>query len=150
MSTKHATRLTLLLSGFFALILFAGCDKLSPSPEEQAVQFLTGMGNRYWHIKDIYVNGVKTTLTTSQAQYTKTYTRKPFSDAETGTFTDSDGMAGTWKLNNPTQLTEIITNGRLGNDTIVNTITKLGAYEIDMFYTGKATGDKVRTVYFGY
>lgn len=131
--------------------LFTSCGKdTSISAEEQATQYITGTGNRYWHIRDIYINGVKVVLTNNQLQYTKTYTRKPFSDDYSGTFTDSDGMAGTWRLDGTTQLIETITNSQTGSVTITNTINKLSYSEIDMTYTDAVSGDKVRMVYFGY
>ncbi|NCI46807.1 hypothetical protein [Sediminibacterium soli] len=127
-----------------------GCSKKEDiDPEEKVMQYITGMGNRYWYIKEIYVNGTRVTLTSGQQKYTKTYTRKPFTDDHTGTFVDSDGMQGLWKLTDLRTLTEIITNNPGGNTTIVNTINKLSANEIDLGYTG-ANNDKVRLVYFAY
>jgi hypothetical protein len=132
-------------------MLFTACGKdTSISAEEQLTQYITGMGNRYWHIKDIYINGVKVVLTNNQLQYTKTYTRKPSSDDYSGTFTDSDGMAGTWRLDGTTQIIETITNSQTGSVTLTNTINKLSYSEIDITYTDAVSGDKVRMVYFGY
>ena len=68
---------TTFLTILICSILFVGCSK----PQEDVVpadvkvaRLLTGLGNRYWHLKEVYVNNVPQTLSDPQKTYTKTYT----------------------------------------------------------------------------
>jgi hypothetical protein len=92
------TAFTLLFISLF--ILFTGCSKgpdLIPiSDEEQLAKYLTGDGNRVWHLTAVYQNDLLQTLTAAQLQYTKTFTLTPGHKLE-GTFTDND-IKGIWDI----------------------------------------------------
>jgi hypothetical protein len=140
------TFLTLL----FVAALFTGCSKTTEavlSPEDQAVKYLTGDGNRYWHLKKIYVNGIAQALTTSQLQYTKTYTINP-SLPYSGSFTNYDGYIGTWKLQGIYTLKETITNNPAGPVPAAYDINLLNETTLDIELT--ANLKTVREVYNAY
>src|SRR6478609_1387791 len=93
---------------FLSCLIFTACSKSDEpiEPKQQVVKYLTGLGNKVWRIKEIYVNGVKQTLTTSQLAYTKTYTTYLYNESYTGVFSDSDGSLGNWKIVNATLIHE--------------------------------------------
>ena len=140
------TFLTLL----FVAFLFTGCSKNTETPltpEEQAVKYLTGDGNKYWHLKKIYVNSIEIALTTSQQQYTKTYTINP-SLPFAGTFTNYDNYVGTWKLQGIYILKETISNNPAGPVPAVYDINLLSETTLDIELT--ANFKTVREVYYAY
>jgi hypothetical protein len=144
---------TFFKSSLFILVsclLCTACSKTDEpiEPKQQVVQHLTGLGNKVWRIKEIYVNGVKQTLTNSQLAYTKTYTTYGYSEAYTGVFSDSDGSLGNWKVIDATHMLDTITNNPGGNVDLNLTINHLDANNMDVEYT--KNGQTVRSVYFAY
>ena len=140
------TFLTLL----FVATLFTGCSKNTEtplSPEEQAVKYLTGNGNKYWHLKKIYIKNIEQALTTAQQQYTKTYTINP-ALPYAGSFTNYDGYIGTWKLQGIYTLKETITNNPAGPVPAPYDINLLNETTLDIELTANLT--TVREVYYAY
>ncbi len=137
--------LTLVLIGCF---IFTSCTKSDPplTPEQQVVQYLTGTGNKYWRIKEIYVNAVPVALTSSQLEYFKTYTIYASIETNSGTFVDKDNSMGTWELKTAGHITETITNNISGPIVLDLTINHLDANNMDVQYT--ANGQTVRSVYY--
>ena len=134
------------LAGCF---LLTACSKSYDPPltaEEQVMQYLSGAGNRFWQIKEIYVNNVKTTLTSGQLGYNKTYTHYGYAEKNTGIFSDSDGLRGNWELKGTSKITETITNNPGGNVILDLVINRLDANNMDVQYT--KNGQTMRTVYF--
>lgn len=132
-------------------LIFTACSKSEEpviTPEQKVLQFLTGTGNRFWRIKEIYVNGVKVTLTTAQLEYNKTYTHYGYTEDNTGIFSDSDGSRGNWELMGTGKIKETITNNAGGNITLDIIINLLDANNMDVEYT--KNGTTVRSVYFAY
>jgi hypothetical protein len=132
-------------------LLLTACSKTDDpplTPEQQVLQYLTGVGNRFWRIKELYVNNVKTTLTVAQLDYNKTYTHYGYTEDRTGVFSDSDGSLGNWELKGAGQLKETITNNPGGLIVLDLTINLLDANNMDVEYT--KNGQTVRTVYFAY
>ncbi|MES2373690.1 MAG: hypothetical protein V4557_14015 [Bacteroidota bacterium] len=140
--------ISLLLLGCFLLTACTKTDDPPLTPEQQVLQYLTGVGNRFWRIKEIYVNNIKTTLTTAQLDYNKTYTHYGYIETNTGVFSDSDGLIGNWELKGTGQIKETITNNPSGNVVIDLMINHLDANNMDVEYT--KNGQTVRTVYFAY
>jgi hypothetical protein len=120
------------------------------SPEEQAVKYITGLGNRYWKIRELYINGTAQSLTAAQLDYWKVYTLSISSpDAMGGSFADASGLLGSWTLNKTgTKIDETVDNLPGGPVSYLLTILKLGPNDMDVEYT--ARGSTVRTVYFAY
>ncbi|MBV9988296.1 MAG: hypothetical protein JO301_11485 [Chitinophagaceae bacterium] len=142
------TRLLGKISMVAILIMGIACNKttVSLSSREQTVQYLTGTGNRYWKIRELYINGVQQTLTSAQLDYWKVYT-VPIGDPDApGSFSTMDGYIGSWELTQPDQITERILNLPNGPVSYLLKILKLGTYEMDVEYT--ANGVVTRTVYF--
>jgi hypothetical protein len=141
----------ILLSLFSATLLIA-CVKEEepPTPMEQTRAYLVGSGNRFWRLKEVYVNGSKVVLTGSQLNYYKTYTVSlNANDPEnTGTFTDADGFRGSWILSDATTLKETIENTPGGPVLLIITIKNIGPNTLDEEYT--YNGQTNRMVYFGY
>ena len=135
---------------FLSCLIFTACSKTDEpiEPKQQVVKHLTGLGNKVWHIKEIYVNGTKQTLTTSQLAYIKTYTNYGYNEAYTGVFSDSDGSLGNWKIVDTTHIHETITNTPGPNIDLDLTIKYLDATNMDVEYT--KNGQTVRSVYFAY
>ncbi len=136
---------------FVCLVLGYACTKpvAEPGPEEKVFTYLVGMGNRYWRLKEVYVNGRRETLTADQLKYYKTYTMRISSDIDySGTFADYNGFTGTWELKGTDHILETITNAAAGiirNDLTINHIS-----QNDLDVTYMANGSTVRTVYFAY
>jgi len=148
-------RLTFLtiLTGIF---LITGCTKSSEvveTREEKVVRLLTGTGNKYWHLKEVYVNSVKQTLTDAQLKFTKTYTIDPTNTDPLryrGFFVNSDGFNGTWKLiGSGDALYETITNNPAGPIVIPYlSFNELTADRMDVEYTLNMKTQ--REVYYAY
>ncbi len=139
-----------------SLFLFTGCSKTADVPETKearVARLLTGVGNRYWRLSKVYLNNAQQTLTDSQMKYTKTYTADPSNvdpnNSKTGSFTNSDGYIGKWKIISAgDQLYETFTNnpaGPVANYYIINEISET---LLDIEYT--ANMRSVREVYFAY
>lgn len=131
-------------------ILFAGCSKNdggSISPRDQNVKYLTGDGNRYWHLKNVYLNNLQQTLTDSQMKYTKTYTINP-AQTYTGTFVNSDGYMGKWRMLTDLQLNEVFSNNPSGGVIVDYYINEITDTVLDIEYT--ANLKTVREVYYAY
>jgi len=130
-------------------ITLAACSKPDEiNPQKQVTQYLTGLGNRYWRVKEIYVNTVKTVLTTSQLDYYKTYTIDASSELYSGTFVDANNFAGNWMLKGTDHIMETITNAVVGAVPLDIIINHIDANNMDVQYT--SNGQTVRTVYFAY
>lgn len=150
-------RLTFLtiLTGIF---LITGCTKSSEvveTREEKVVRLLTGTGNKYWHLKEVYVNGVKQTLTDAQLKFTKTYTIDPTNTDPLryrGFFVNSDGFNGTWKLiGSGDALYETISNNPAGPIVIPYlSFNELTADKMDVEYTNNVVMKTQREVYYAY
>jgi hypothetical protein len=151
MKTKF-TLLTILICS----ILFVGCsgDKDVPETrEERVVRYLTGVGNKYWHLKEVYVNMVKQNLTDHQQKFTITYTADPSNsdplNAKTGTFINSDGLSGKWKLTSDgTELQQTYLNNSGGPVKVVYSINSITESTLDIEYLENMT--LVREVYYAY
>lgn len=107
-------RNTILLIAFFVIIFInASCVKQEViSDLDFQKNLLAGSGNyqntkRTWKIDSLTLNGVVYKLSTIQKRYTKTFSRD-------GSYTDSDGVIGTWEMPN---LTELTLNYKLGLTT---------------------------------
>ncbi len=147
----RVTLLTILICS----ILMIGCSKTADAPEtreDRVVRLLTGLGNRYWHLKEVYINGVKQTLTDYQLKYTKTYTSDPSNsdplNTKTGTFVNSDGYTGKWRLlNNGDSLVETLTNNQTAIQIsyIINSITET-TLDVEYILNGKIQ----REVYYAF
>lgn len=135
------------LTFIFCFVLFAGCSKdpVQPTARELNAKYLVGDGNRVWHLNKIYVNSIQQTLTDAQMKYTKTYTINP-SQPFTGTFTNSDGYNGEWRMPNELQLNEVIINNPAGAVAVGYDINSILPNSMDIQYT--ANYKLVREVYY--
>jgi hypothetical protein len=107
-------RSTISLIAFFVIILInVSCAKNEViSDLDFQKNLLAGSGSyqntkRTWKIDSLALNGVVYKLSTIQKKYTRTFSRD-------GSYTDSDGVIGTWEM--PT-LTELSLNYKLGLTT---------------------------------
>jgi len=107
-------RNTIALFTFFVIILInVSCAKQEViSDLDFQKNLLAGSGGyqntkRTWKIDSLTLNGAVYKLSTIQKKYTKTFSRD-------GSYTDSDGVIGTWEM--PT-ITEISLNYKLGLTT---------------------------------
>ncbi len=140
--------LTLLTLTFFFIL--TGCSKTDApviSQQQQDVNYLVGIGNKVWHLKQVYIQTVPQTLTDAQMKYTKTYTLDPTSPFA-GSFTDSDGFTGTWKLNASRELKETIINNPAGSIQILWDVNDITDGKLDIQYTQNLK--TVRHVYYAY
>ncbi len=142
--------LLLLILSFAGIFNSCTTKEVVISEREKVVNYLTGMGNRYWHIKDIYTNGVKQALTPAQLSFYKTYTIKYGTGLveNTGVWTDGNGFIGSWEVIDVKHIHETVQNAPTGPVLIKLTINKIGTYELDVEYT--ANGQTIRSVYIGY
>jgi hypothetical protein len=129
--------------------LFTSCNKDQVpdpvlTPKDLAVQKLTGMGNRYWHLTDLYINNVQQVLTSAQKKYTKTYTLTPGED-DTGTFTNADGYKGNWDCPDPSLLNETIVTINGQRVRLNYTILELTNNKLDITYV--SNNQQIREVY---
>lgn len=142
-----------ILTGIF---LSTGCTKSSEvveTREEKVVRLLTGTGNKYWYLKEMYVNSVKQTLTDAQLKFRKTYTIDPTNTDPLryrGFFVNSDGHNGTWKLiGSGDALYETISNNPAGPIVIPYlSFNELTADKLDVEYTMNMKTQ--REVYYAY
>jgi hypothetical protein len=145
------TTKTTLLTFLICAVLFTGCSK---NDEEivannvRVARLITGLGNRYWHLKEIYLNNVMQTLTDYQKSFTKTYTIDPSTQAS-GTFTNSDNLVGTWKLDatGTEWKEEFISNGGQAI-VLMYSINSVTETKMDVYYP--SNGKFVREVYYAY
>ncbi len=146
---KKVLSLLLIITG---AILFTGCSKTTPEPisvRDQNMKYLVGDGNKLWHLREVHVNGTQQTLTDAQMKYTLTYTINP-AVAYSGTFTDSDGYKGTWKMLGEYVLREVITNNPSGNAESIIYINGINETKLDIESTNNPTLTTVRKVYYAY
>lgn len=144
---KNFTLLTILI----CIILFTGCSK----PGEEVVannvkvsRLLTGLGNRYWHLKEIYIDNVMQTLTDYQKTYTKTYTINA-TTLSSGTFRNSDNLDGIWTMDaNGTAWQEDFTTSGGVKIKLTYTIKSISETMIDASYP--SNGKNVREVYYAF
>jgi len=141
---------TTFLTILICSILFVGCSKQTPEvvPADVAVaKLLTGLGNRYWHLKEVYLNNVPQTLSDPQKTYTKTYTVNA-SKPTTGTYIDSDGQPGTFNVTDANHIEEaFVTSGGVGL-IVTYTINEISETKLDVIYS--ANGKLERQVYYAY
>lgn len=136
--------------------IFWGCSKTADTVEtkdEMVVRLLTGGGNKVWRLSGLFVNDIAQTLTDAQTKFTKTYRADPTNadpaNSKTGTFTNSDGYIGTWKLiNGAAQLYEKFTNNPVGPVAVPYIINSITDSKLDIEYTQNFKS--VREVYNGY
>ena len=131
----------------FCTTLFMGCSKNEEvlTPQQQAIKNLTGLGNRFWQLQDLYINNIRQTLTTQQKSYNKTYTLI-VGEEKSGTLMNSDGYKGVWELVGDKQLKETITNISGLPVQITYIINELSGNKLDISYTVNNT--LVREVYY--
>ncbi|MBI2283640.1 MAG: hypothetical protein HYU71_08025 [Bacteroidetes bacterium] len=148
------TRLTTLFI-LLGIIILTGCTKSSDvleTREEKVVGYLTGAGNKYWHLKEVYVNSVKQVLTDAQLRFTKTYTIDPANTDPArprGSFVNSDGYHGSWKLiGGGETLYETFTNNPAGPVAINFIINDVSSDKLDIEYTLNMKTQ--REVYYAY
>ncbi len=95
---------------FMSLFLFVSCAKKEVISElDFQKNLLAGSGNyqntkRTWKIDSLILNGAVYKLSTIQKRYTRTFSRD-------GTYTDSDGVIGTWEMPSTTELSLIYKAG---------------------------------------
>lgn len=144
-----------LISTLLIISLFFGCSKdtgVIETQEERVARLLTGVGNKVWRLKEVYSMNVKQTLTDYQSKYTKTYTASPANldpnNPKTGTFSNSDGYTGTWKLTDSAgKVAEALTSGT----TVISvsySINSLTEVMMDVEYT--SNNKLQREVYYAY
>ena len=131
----------------FCTILFIGCSKNEAvlTPQQQAIKNLTGLGNRFWQLQDLYVNNIRQTLSTQQKGYNKTYTLIIGAESN-GTLMNSDGYKGVWEIVGDKQLKETFTNISGLPVQITYIINELSGNKLDISYTVNNT--LVREVYY--
>lgn len=141
---------TTLLTILICSILFVGCSK---GPDEvvpadvKVARLLTGLGNRYWHLKEVYLNNVPQTLSDPQKMYTKTYTVNA-SKPTAGTYVDSDGQTGTFNVTDANHIEEaFVTAGGVGL-IVTYTINEISETKLDVIFS--ANGKLERQVYYAY
>lgn len=138
------------LTIIFCLCSFWGCSKNGDTPlskEEQVVKFLTGDGNRYWHIKEVYQNNLMQPLTNDQLKYTKTYTLVP-GQTRKGTWTNSDGDKGIWSLDTFESIYQESSNNPVGPATLTYRINEINENKLDVYYIANSV--KTREVYYAF
>lgn len=143
---KKSTLLTILICA----LVFSGCSKTEEvvANNVKVARMLSGLGNRYWHLKEVYINGTMQTLTDYQKTFTKTYTINAASQAS-GVFTNSDALQGTWEVNaSGTGWTEKFTTSGGVPVTLTYTINAISEVSIDATY--QSNGKTVREVYYAY
>jgi len=124
-----------------------GCSKNEAvlTPQQQAIKNLTGLGNRFWQLQDLYVNNIRQTLSTQQKGYNKTYTLIIGAESN-GTLMNSDGYKGVWEIVGDKQLNETFTNISGLPVQITYIINELSGNKLDISYTVNNT--LVREVYY--
>jgi hypothetical protein len=150
-TTRPFFHSAMLLIGLAVTFSIACSEKeASLTPIEQTRRYLVGSGNRFWRLKEAYVNGTKVVLSGAQLNYHKTYTvsLNPTDPENTGTFSDADGFRGSWILSDATTLKETIDNAPGGPVLLIVTIKNIGPNTLDEEYTYNGQTD--RKVYFAY
>ena len=124
-----------------------GCSKNEAvlTPQQQAIKNLTGLGNRFWQLQDLYVNNIRQTLSIQQKGYNKTYTLIIGAESN-GTLMNSDGYKGVWEIVGDKQLKETFTNISGLPVQITYIINELSGNKLDISYTVNNT--LVREVYY--
>lgn len=142
-------KLTLTILIFSAIL--TGCSKSGDevvADNVKVARMLTGLGNRYWHMKEIYVDNVMQTLTDYQKTYTKTYTINAATQVS-GTFRNSDNLEGSWKIDSlGTGWEEKFTTNGGVPVTLNYKIKSITDVTIDATYSSNAK--TVREVYYAY
>lgn len=145
---KKLTALTILI----CTLVIAGCGKNEEvvANNVAVARMLSGIGNRYWHLKEVYVDGAMQTLTDYQKTFTKTYTINATTQTS-GTFLNSDGLQGSWEVNAAgTGWTEKFTNAGGSQITLTYVIASITASTIDATYTSNNQTKATREVYYAY
>lgn len=141
---KTAFTLTILLA-----FILTGCNKSDVpalTPEEQVGQFVSGDGNKLWHLKAVYQNDVLQTLTATQLLYTKTFTLTTGEKIK-GTYTDND-YKGTWKLKGQYTLHIEFNDAQGRYNQIDYDIISVSDNKLDISYIANNT--KIEEVYYAY
>lgn len=141
---KTAFTLTILLA-----FILTGCNKSDVpalTPEEQVGQFVSGDGNKLWHLKAVYQNDVLQTLTAAQLLYTKTFTLTPGEKIK-GIYTDND-YKGTWKLKGQYTLHIEFNDAQGRYNQIDYDIVAISDNKLDISYI--ANNIKIEEVYYAY
>ncbi len=141
---------TTFLTILICSILFVGCSKTSDEvvpADVKVARLLTGLGNRYWHLKEVYVNNVPQTLSDPQKAYTKTYTVNA-SKPTTGIYIDSDNQTGTFNVTDANHIEEVFVTGGGVGLIVTNTINEITETKLDVIFS--ANGKLERQVYYAY
>ena len=147
-----------LFTTLFLITLLTGCAKNTDQPEtkeERVVRLLTGIGNKVWNLKEVYVNDVRQTLTDYQLKYTITFTSDPSNadplNSKTGGFTDRDGIVGTWKLRDAGSILEMkFSNNPAGPYVAPYAINAITENVLDIEYTNNQQMKSERKVFYAY
>lgn len=128
---KKITLLTLT-----CIILLGACTPNVVVPADTRdviVKNLTGSGNKRWFLRKSFLNNVQQTLTDAQQKYWKDYTLNP-AQPYMGTWVDSDGWDGKWRMPNTQEIPETVVNNpsAVVKPYVINNIT---ATELDVEYT---------------
>lgn len=118
------------------IILLGACapNVVVPADSRDAiVKNLTGSGNKRWFLSKIFQNNIQVTLSDAQQKYWKDYTTTS-SQSYMGTWVDSDGLEGKWRMPNTQEIPETITNNTSAviKPYVINNVT---ATELDVEYT---------------
>ncbi len=127
---KKFTLLLIIICG-----LLSGCSRSVDTPvdpRDVIITSLTGVGNKRWVLRKLFLNNVPQTLSDSQLKYWVDFTVNP-GQPYTGVFTNSDGAEGKWRLPNTQEIPFTFTNTtRIPLTYVINNIT---ATELDVEYT---------------
>ncbi len=141
---------TTFLTILICSILFVGCSKSQDDvvpADVKVARLLTGLGNRVWHLKEVYMNNVPQTLSDPQKVYTKTYTVNA-SKLTTGTYIDSDGQTGTFNVTDANHTEEAFVTGSGVGLIVTYTVNEITETKLDVIFS--ANGKLERQVYYAY
>jgi hypothetical protein len=135
------------ISLFAAIVTGCGKDPVTPAltKEEQVAKYLTGTGNKIWHLKAIKVNNVPQNFNSA---YTKTY-NMVFPQTTQGKFADFDNYFGDWTMKGATAMQEVFQQiGGGGFGMRDYTIISVSETTLNMYYV--ASNTKVEELYNAY
>lgn len=122
---------------FIALVFFSCAKETVTTDADFQKNLLSGTGNfqntsHTWRLDSLVIGTTPQKLTTLQKQYTKTFARL-------GSYSDSDGYAGTWAMPASNKL-DISTTSALTNVTTKSSydIITLNAAQLQIKITGTA------------
>jgi hypothetical protein len=118
-----------------ATVFFSCAKEAITSDADFQKNLLSGTGNfqntsHTWRLDSLVIGTTPQKLTAIQKQYTKTFTRA-------GSYTDSDGYAGTWAITTAKKL-DVATTSAVTNVTTKTSydITVLNAAQLQLKLTG--------------